>query len=226
MSEPANNLTDNTSGKWVAFDFDGTIADTKAFLVELYNSRLSKEYGGITIDPSEISLLRAMSLPKILSHLKISPFRLPFFVRAARREIGLNIARIPLIPGMAEQLDALAARGFSVAVISSNNAENIEAFLKMNGITVVSEIACDIGASLWVKFKTIHRFMKKHRIAPANIVYVGDEIRDITACRREGVRIVAVPWGFDPSGELRDHHPDALVVEPGDLVGCISEMLL
>ena len=75
----------------------------------------------------------------------------------------------------------------------------------------------DIGASLFVKSRTIKRFLRKSGIPNENFVYVGDEVRDIEACRDAGVKIIAVTWGWDPHDAIKNNSPDFIANEPQDI---------
>ena len=39
-----------------------------------------------------------------------------------------------------------------------------------------------------------------------DVVYVGDETRDIVAARKLGIRVAAVTWGYNSSEALEAHH--------------------
>jgi len=56
-------------------------------------------------------------------------------------------------------------------------------------------------------------------VRPGECVYVGDDERDIVAGKRAGMKSVAVLWGYRQAHEdPRQWHPDALAIEPSDLV--------
>ncbi|MBN1983270.1 MAG: HAD hydrolase-like protein [Chitinivibrionales bacterium] len=208
----------------IGFDFDGTIADTKEYIVQLYNTFLSKRYGGVTLSAQELDTLKHLSLIEKIRFLKISPLRLPFLVRAARKSIGENIERIHLFPGMAQLFSALKSAGFELAIISSNKVDNIRRFLSVNGITVIDHLYCDKGYSLFVKSQTLRMFCKKHAIQRSDFVYVGDEIRDIDACRKEHLRIICVGWGWEPKETLLSGGPDCCVETPAELFAAIQSL--
>jgi phosphoglycolate phosphatase-like HAD superfamily hydrolase len=41
-----------------------------------------------------------------------------------------------------------------------------------------------------------------------DMIYVGDEVRDIEACKKAGVPVIAVTWGFNDMEALIDAKPD------------------
>ena len=52
-------------------------------------------------------------------------------------------------------------------------------------------------ARIFGKEKLFNKFLKKESIEKKNIIYVGDEIRDILACQKVGIKIISVTWGFN-----------------------------
>jgi phosphoglycolate phosphatase len=51
------------------------------------------------------------------------------------------------------------------------------------------------------------------------VLYVGDEMRDVAAAKKAKVAVAAVSWGFHAEALLRGMGPDAVLAEPGELVG-------
>jgi phosphoglycolate phosphatase-like HAD superfamily hydrolase len=51
-----------------------------------------------------------------------------------------------------------------------------------------------------------------------DVVYVGDEVRDIEAGRQAGVAVAAMTWGFNDRALLARHCPDYLVERPEELL--------
>ena len=74
----------------VIFDFDGTIADTLPLLIEILN-KLSDKFGYRKIDTETLPELRHKATPQILKELGISLPKLPFLVKAARKELNAKI---------------------------------------------------------------------------------------------------------------------------------------
>jgi phosphoglycolate phosphatase len=55
-------------------------------------------------------------------------------------------------------------------------------------------------------------------MAPANAVFVGDDMRDVEAGRAAGLFTVAVTWGYLDGGDPRDWGADAVVDAPEALI--------
>ena len=60
--------------------------------------------------------------------------------------------------------------------------------------------------------------MKKFRLNKENIIYIADEIRDIDACRKAGIKIISVCWGFNSKAALSVKNAEYLAEIPADIL--------
>jgi phosphoglycolate phosphatase len=99
---------------------------------------------------------------------------------------------VPLLQfneGMKELLLSLAQNNMRFAVLSSNSKSNIEHFFELNKISC-KDIFC--SRSVFGKHILINKFLKQKNLKPSEILYVGDELRDVIACRKSDVPMA---WG-------------------------------
>lgn len=68
----------------------------------------------------------------------------------------------------------------------------------------------------------INRFARKHNVKKDRILYVGDELRDIEACKRAGVTVVWVDWGLDLPETVRGANPEYMVSKPEEIYKIIN----
>ena len=52
---------------------------------------------------------------------------------------------------------------------------------------------------------------------PREMIYVGDEVRDVKAAHKAGVNIAGVTWGFNTRRSLAELEPRWLLSDPEDL---------
>ena len=211
--------------KCVTFDFDGTIVDTKMIFADIYNNCLAARYGGRKVVPEDYQKLKKLSLIEKIQFLQISPIKIPLFVKALRKEVGGRIEIFPLFDGVENVLKNLKEKGYTIAIISTNRAKNIRRFLSLKNINLVEHVYSDIGASFFVKSRTIKRFLRKTGTLNENFIYVGDEVRDIEACRDAGVKIISVTWGWDPYDAVKEGKPDFIADEPQDIETGVEKLL-
>jgi phosphoglycolate phosphatase-like HAD superfamily hydrolase len=70
----------------------------------------------------------------------------------------------------------------------------------------------------------INRFLKQANLTPEEVIYVGDETRDIEAAKRSQIKMIAVSWGFNSKTVLAEHNPDFLIHHPNELIQVISTL--
>jgi HAD superfamily hydrolase (TIGR01549 family) len=204
--------------KTIIFDFDGTIADTFPFAQEIV-AKFAPKYGFEPLSPEEIQSLRCLSASEIIKKFGINRINLLRMVIDARSEMKNHIKDAKAFDGMAETINKLASK-YSLMIISSNSRENINLFLKNNEIKI-KKVATE--KSLFGKGRVIRKVIEKAGLNKEDVVYVGDEVRDIQAANKAGVRVISVSWGFNRK-ELLEKHNSLTVDKPGDLLTILNEI--
>lgn len=206
--------------KTVIFDFDGTLADTLSLAFDCVK-KLSDEFG-YKINYEDLHKLRGKSAREIIKQtLGLKFYHLPLYVAKIRKLMKNNIADVKLFDGIKEVLEDITAH-YRFGVITSNSREIVEQVVRKSSINVLDFIFS--GTSIFGKDKVIKNLLKKYDLKKDEIVYVGDEIRDIVACRKIGVKIIAVSWGFNLKDSLAKENPDYLIEEPKELVKVLSKL--
>ncbi|XZN90982.1 MAG: HAD-IA family hydrolase [Microcoleus sp.] len=206
--------------KVIIFDFDGTLADTIDLLLSITN-RLSVEFGFKSVTKEELAKLSNLNSWQILNYSGISVFKLPLVIRKLKANLRKEIYQIQLFPGITEVLLELKNRNFILGIITSNSRENVLESLKKNGLEGCFDFI-DSGTTFG-KHKVIYRWLKRQEFHPEQVVYVGDEVRDIEAAKRTGIKVIAVSWGFNSQSALAAHYPDFLIEHPQELIGIIDK---
>ncbi|WP_017325595.1 HAD hydrolase-like protein [Synechococcus sp. PCC 7336] len=203
----------------VLFDFDGTVADSMDAVVRVAN-RLAAELGTPRVAPEDIARLRQQQLRQVLREARVPLWKLPWMLQRVRRELRQEIATIQPIAGMPETLRQLQQQGFRLGILTSNARSNVAEFLHERALTDVFEIACS-EASIFGKGRMLRRCLRQYDLAADRTTYVGDETRDIEAARRNGVRAIAVEWGFNTRQPLLDCKPDGIARHPAELLNLL-----
>ncbi len=200
--------------KVVIFDFDGTIANTLDSIIEIMNN-LSDEFGFRKIKDGDIEYLRGKKPREILKHLGISLFKLPFVVRKARRAINSHIALLPPSVDLLPTLKLLKQNNCKIGIVTTNIEENVRKFLHANNLDQFDIFYTT--KKVFGKDKTISKIIRDMKIEKSDVYFIGDEIRDIEAGKKAGVRTIAVSWGYNTAEALKKERPDYLVDSTGDL---------
>ena len=205
--------------KTVIFDFDGTIADTFITIVKLFNNR-AKEFGIEKLDLSEVENLRNLGIKAIFKKFGIHILKLPRISKIIRNDLKAKTSSINIFPQLKYILLKLKQKKFKLGILSSNSKENIEKFLKVNRLNIFDFIQSE--KNLFGKGKALTALLKKYNLKENEVIYIGDEVRDIDACRENGIKIISVTWGFNKNEILQLNRPDYLVNRPQEILKIVS----
>ena len=206
----------------IIFDFDGTIADTLAAITDIAN-RLSPLFGYSPASPDKLRYLRNLSTQQMLKQSEISIFKIPFLLRRVKLELRREIQQLNLIPGIGEVLNALAAEQHTLGIVTSNSAENVNLFLKKHDLAGLFSFI-HTGTSLLGKSKVLKQILRRKKLHSNQVLYVGDETRDIEAAQKTSIRVVAVSWGFNSRQVLITKTPDFLIDQPNELMQIVTQL--
>lgn len=200
--------------KYIVFDFDGTLVDSRSVFISLYNE-LAVKHGYALMTEDNLSDLRSMNISERCSYLNVPLYKIPFLVSAVIKKYKDSIPQLEFNGGIEQLLSSLTENNIKYAVLSSNSKNNIAQFFEMKGI-VNNDIYC--SRSIFGKHVLLNKFLKEKKLAPSEILYVGDELRDIIACRKSGVKIAWVSWGYDNEQVLKNNKPDYVVHNPAEIL--------
>lgn len=208
--------------KVIVFDFDGTIADTMPFSFGRSLELLKKE----KIDLPEKEMLRKIrsnSYLELMKEFKLSWLRIPFIlqiVKQTQKDLYHEIDKIGTFPGMKNLLKDLKSRGYRIGILSSNMQRNVRKFIRKNDMNFFDILYCE--SNILGKHSTFRKMMKKYNLTPDEIIYVGDEIRDIVASHRVGIKMIGVPWGMNTVAALKKNGIDYMVKKPAEILKLIT----
>ncbi|MBA4012301.1 MAG: HAD family hydrolase [Phenylobacterium sp.] len=199
----------------IIFDFDGTLADSAAWFAGALNG-VARRYGFREIGLAEMARLRGRPSREIMQTLKVNPWKLPFIAAHMRRLAAEAAPSINLFPGVADMLRRLAARGVKVAIVSSNSEAVVRQVLGPELAGLVAHYGC--GASIFGKATKFRQVIRAAGVGEADVLSVGDEVRDIEAARRMRLAAGAVTWGYATPEILQAQRPSAMFETTDDVL--------
>jgi len=219
----------------VGFDLDGTLVDSNRDLGPAVNHALGSIGRPPVPDAQTRSLIgggSAMMLERALDltggPLPADEFKALFAVLLAHYEDHIADHTVPY-EGCLEALDALAARGVKLAVVTNKNEHPARLLLGKLGMT--SRFASIMGGdSLGPGRAKPKRDMIDETIArcggvvgESRFAMVGDSTFDVGAARNAGVPVVALSFGYAdvPVEELGG---DVLIDHFSELVGALEKL--
>ncbi|MCA0755759.1 HAD hydrolase-like protein [Paenibacillus sp. N4] len=192
------------------------MADSKQLAIDIYNE-LAETGGYKPIERQKVSLLSSLSIPDRMKELNIPAVHLPKLIFDFKKIYKRKVHTLFAVEGISELLMTLSDKGLKPDIISSNRADTIEAFIESNHFSG-SIGSVFSGRHLFGKHRLIDRYIKLHRFSKEELIYVGDELRDIEACKRAGIKMIAVTWGFDSKELLQNAKPDFVANKPHEIV--------
>jgi phosphoglycolate phosphatase len=203
------------------FDFDGTLADTASDLSRPLNKMRAAR--GMAALPLEALRPYASAGARGLigAGLGIGPEHADFkalrdeFLRHYMDEICVDTR---LFPGMDELLAGLEARGLRWGIVTNKATHLTRAIVR--AMALEARAACVVCGDTTPHLKphpaSLLHASKELALAPADCLYLGDDLRDIQAARAAGMPCAAVEWGYGEG--LGNWNADLIVARPPDLL--------
>jgi phosphoglycolate phosphatase len=204
----------------IIFDFDGTIVQSRDLAVRLFNEFAGK-YGYRTIGMEEIEYLSTLSIRDRIQALGLPMYKLPQVIFDMKRSYKGQLIHMQPVDGIRDIMDMLKQRGIGLGIISSNTRTNIDRFLQHNRFPAVERVFC--ASNIFGKDKVIAKYIRAYGLKVQETLYIGDELRDVLACRKAGVPVAAVAWGYDSLDLMKAHSPDFALNTPSDIVSLLRQ---
>ncbi len=192
---------------FILFDFDGTIADTISAGLEIINSHAEK-YGYKRLDGDINTHFSALQLVKMA---EVKLWKLPYLIYQLKKKLSERSDELKVLPEAPELIKKLNDAGYELGILTSNSLKTVKSFLKNYQLdSFFTFLRTDV--SIFGKKKAL---AKAKKAINKKIVYIGDELRDIEACRKNDIPIVSIPWGLNSYESLEEHNP-GLVANSAD----------
>jgi len=202
----------------VIFDLDGTLVDSLPWFLRTVND-VADRFRFRRVAEEDVESLRHASSRDILAYLRVPLWKLPSITRHMRKLKADAAADIELFDGVDAMLRSLAASGVRLALVSSDSETNAKR--KLGDLAALFSYF-DCSASLFGKSAKFRRVIRRAGVDPADVIAIGDEIRDIEAARAVRIACGAVCWGYAAPAALRAQAPDFLFERMQDIVPAVS----
>ena len=212
-----------TSTRAVLFDFDGTLADTAPDLAAAVNGMRTAR-GLQPLAPQVVRPYASMGARGLLrigfdmtpEHPAYAVMRDEFLERYAQA----LCVHTRLFGGMAELIAALTAREIAWGIVTNKSSRFTTRLVQELRVAPACVICGDSTPHLKPHPAPLVAAAHELKLAPADCIYVGDDLRDIQAARAAGMRCVAVQWGYhgtETPGPAA-WNADALISHPAELM--------
>ena len=188
----------------VVFDLDGTLVDSYAAITESLNCARAA-YGLEPLPVAQVKRRVGWGLETLIAEL-VGAERVDDGIRLFRERYGrIFESHTTALPGAADTLRALGARGLRTAVASNKPARFsrplLEALGMLDGLALVA--GPDTSGVTKPDPQMIRDCLAGMEVAPERAIYVGDMVLDVESGSRAGVEVVLVASGSAEADELR-----------------------
>ena len=207
----------------VLFDLDGTLADTAPDMARTVNVMRERR----SLPPVALELVRPHvskgARGMIGAAFGLTPEHAGF--GAMREEFleiyaGMLCVESRLFPEMPELLDAIERLPLAWGVVTNK----FERFARpvMDGLGLGERASVIVGGDTCERAKPfpdpLLHAAKALALAPATVLYVGDDVRDVQAARAAGMPVLAAGYGYLGDGPGPHHWgADAVVASPAGI---------
>ncbi|WP_184547802.1 HAD hydrolase-like protein [Mucilaginibacter sp. FT3.2] len=203
------------------FDFDGTLVDSKSLFIDTYNS-VASEYGYKQMEISTLHELKKMSYRERVNYLNVPWWHLPLFITKLYKKYTTFISSLAFFDGIENVLKQINDIGFTMDIVSSNTEENIRVFLAQKKVTCFNKILC--SKKVLKKDVLLTKLIKENSYKLSEVLYIGDEARDLEACNKLNIDAIWVAWGYDSKDAVEQHHYAYMANKPEDLINILKNL--
>lgn len=207
--------------KYIIFDFDGTLADTVPVMLTLIEE-LAQEFGyDKKITAADLEWVRDHELKNIPQKFGIPLLKVPFILIKGRDLLNKQMFSVPPCRGILEMLQALKQKGYILAILSSNRSDSIQEFIVKHNLEPYFDFVHS-ELNIFGKDKALLSLLKQHQMPIGESLYVGDEMRDIEACKKIKLDCVSAAWGLNSAKALKEYGAQWVVMKPQEIVELLN----
>ncbi|MFN7019090.1 MAG: HAD family hydrolase [Fimbriimonadales bacterium] len=212
----------------ILFDIDGTLLDTVDLIVRALDYTYQKHLG-IALPRDEIRRLIGLPLKVQMRYLddRIAG-NAPHELMEAD-EVAYYKAHRDLERAVTEAVAAVRAaysKGYAVGLVTSKNREELS--LSLPKLAIDDSVDVIVTADDTERHKPapdpVLKALERLQVAPAQAIYIGDTVFDLTCGRAAGVQVGAVAWGAHLPEDLRAAQPDYYFETPADLQNWVEQL--
>ena len=208
-----------TPRRAVLFDFDGTLADSAPDLVAALN-RLRVARGFTPLHAEDVqgfASMGARGMVRIGFGLSPEDEGYAELRDAFLERYGENVCvETRLFPGIADLLQALDERSIPWGIVTNKARRFTERILPVLGLKPRCVVCGDSTPHIKPHPAPLLAAAAELGLAPADCLYLGDDLRDVQAARAAGMRSVAVEYGYAQAP--RTWNADLVIARPMDLI--------
>lgn len=200
--------------KLVAWDFDGTMADTSKGIVQTMKATFATCQ---LPEPTEQAIVQTIGLPLAESIATLSGLTGEALAQAVAvyRQLFEQIGNkeVALFPGIAACIERQHREGRIIGIATSRSHASVVALCELLGIGSYIDcvVAADDAAVCKPSPHHLLQLCREVNVLPKDTVMIGDTTFDILMGKRAGATCIGVTWGNHSAETLSDAGADRIV---------------
>ena len=203
--------------KAIIFDFDGTLADTELITLRAVNKYAARfKYKKVR---DREKLRHKEGIEVLTKELGIPMWKLPYIAWKAKQLAKKELREAHLFPEIKKTVDELK-KDYLIIVVTSNHKQLVEYVFKKDNL----ELENVHSSTFFTKNIRLLWVMKRFRLKKEECIYIGDEIRDVKACKHVGMNMIGVSWGYNSAEALKKAGAEVIADSPKEILDIIKKM--
>ena len=198
----------------IIFDFDGTLVKSIDVLLRVYDS-LQEEMNLPNMDDVGVEKIRGLGIFQIINLLSLSYVKFPFYILKLKKKYREFVDDISPVPGIAYILMQLQ-KNYHLHILTSNDRDLVFQVLERYELNCFETITAE--RNFFGKHYALKKTIKQLKYDFNEVLYVGDEVRDIEACQKIDLDCCAVSWGLNNLESLKNKNPKYALSKPEELL--------
>lgn len=209
--------------RMIAFDMDGTLADTLPLCMEAFVEGVSP-YVGHRLEEREVTRLYGLNEVGMIKALVGARWE-PAWRDYQAQYIRLHSRVTEPFDGIRELLEWLKREGVILALITGKHEATCAVSLNALGLNGVFEETLCCSEEEPNKAERMEYLLGKYGMPREAFCYVGDAPGDIDACRRAGVTCMSAAWQPNPGARaLEAKNPGRVYGRAADLRRALEQL--
>ncbi len=180
--------------KLIAFDFDGTIADSVDFCLGVFDLVFEKHLGKNAPTREDIYQNFGMNEPGVIRHYMgdINPEAEADFYRWHRE---LHSEMCPeTFPGIIDFLKFLKSKGVRLTILTGRSETTCKISMDFLKLNEYFESVQNGSPERNDKAAQLRKLLVEYNLKPEELAYVGDAVSDAQSCINAGVDCLSAAW--------------------------------
>ncbi|HET6229090.1 MAG TPA: HAD-IA family hydrolase [Longimicrobiaceae bacterium] len=206
--------------KAVLYDFDGTLADSTALIMQCWRHMMNTHHGACPPDEEWLSGF-GMTLETQVRRFARGDAEYEAMLGSYREhQVAHYAGMLRPFPGTVETVAELARRGFGLAIVTSRLRHTTLEGMDLCGLTDLFPVIVtpEDVAEPKPRPEPVLFALDRLGVQPHEAIFIGDSPHDMAAGKAAGTRTAAALWGPFPRATLAAESPDVFLDLPDDIL--------